>query len=342
MALAGLKEKCTLLKNGNYALYISHRTAGSIATYHGAMPKQCYEAMEADSINLAQIWLEIHKPTPSRISLDGMCVDFKSSTQFANYAPNTQREWSRTIDRIRHDLGHLTRRDLEHARATSLIMDWRDKYLKTPRKADYGVQVLQAVLKHARRRGNLLSATDPCKDVDKVYYCDRSEVVWSKQEIEALCANTSKKAALAFLFLYLTGFRRGDAISVTWNNIDDGFIKRKTAKSRGKVFQSVPILPELQAVIDLCPKVATTILTNSKGRPWTGDGLRAAFDKARVKIGLTEKRLHDMRGTNATAIVNEILRSPEFRKRMGWSGNQIGAAKKYVAIENVLKTNFGE
>lgn len=43
-----------------------------------------------------------------------------------------------------------------------------------------------------------------------------------------------------------------------------------------------------------------TILTNSRGLPWTEDGFRSSWDKAFKKAKLGDLHFHDLRGTAVT------------------------------------------
>lgn len=60
------------------------------------------------------------------------------------------------------------------------------------------------------------------------------------------------------------------------------------------------IYAELRALLDMIPKRATTVLTNSRGLPWKGFG--ASFQKARDKALGPRPAFHDLHGTVATRL----------------------------------------
>jgi hypothetical protein len=64
----------------------------------------------------------------------------------------------------------------------------------------------------------------------------------------------------------------------------------------------IPLYDELRDVLARIPKRATTVLTNSKRRPWTPDGVGSSFNRAKIDAGMNDRNLnfHDLRGTAAT------------------------------------------
>jgi hypothetical protein len=55
-------------------------------------------------------------------------------------------------------------------------------------------------------------------------------------------------------------------------------------------------------MLDAIPRRATVILLNSDGRPWTPDGFRASFFKARAAAGIKGLTFNDLRGTAITRL----------------------------------------
>ena len=56
---------------------------------------------------------------------------------------------------------------------------------------------------------------------------------------------------------------------------------------------------------------AVTILTNSRGRPWTEDGFRTSWDKAFRRTSLKDLHFHDLRGTAVTRLALSSCSVPE-------------------------------
>jgi len=89
-------------------------------------------------------------------------------------------------------------------------------------------------------------------------------------------------------FLLLTGFRRNEVLSLTWNDIDlnEKIIKVKTTKD--KRVDSFPIYDRLEKLLALIPKSKDKLLNYSK------DGLKFWY-RALEKLNLPKYSLHDLR-----------------------------------------------
>ena len=322
------------------------RGAGSVPLAQFKAPTLA-EALELESngaLELAEAWTAIHKPMPPIAYLSGMLAGFQASKKFARMATSTRTEWSRCISQINADIGTMTRRQLESPTATRQLTDWRDGYELTPRKADYLVTVLKACLKHARTMGWL--SGDPCAGIEALYYCDRSEIVWHAGEIEALCDAMQEDMARVIRFMWLTGLRRGDAVTVRWDAIADGVLTVRTSKSKGRAKQVIEIGDELQKLLADTPRRSTTIMSGPSGAPYSPDsitqGLIRALRRIRKQPGLADfakgKRLHDLRGSHATDMVAKVLADPVFREGMGWTAGKTSAPSRYVAPVTALAT----
>jgi integrase len=71
-------------------------------------------------------------------------------------------------------------------------------------------------------------------------------------------------------------------------------------------------------VLARIPKRATTVLTNSRGRPWAARSLSNAFTRAKNAAGLVDLHFHDLRGTAATRFYTAGLRENVVAEIMGW------------------------
>lgn len=322
------------------------RGAGSVplASFKAPTLAEALEMESQGAFELAEAWTAIHRPMPSIAYLSGMLAGFQASKKFSRMATSTQAEWSRCISQINADIGTMTRRQLEADTATARLIAWRDGYEATPRKADYLVTVLKATLKHARTCGWL--SADPCAGIEALYYCDRSEIVWHAGEIEALCDAMQPDMARVIRFMWLTGLRRGDAVTVRWDAIQDGVMIVRTSKSKGRAKQVIEIGTELAALLSETPRRSTTIMSGPTGEPYSPDsitqGLIRALRRIRKKPGLAEfaagKRLHDLRGSHATDMVAKVLADPVFREGMGWTAGKTSAPSRYVAPVTALAT----
>jgi integrase len=114
--------------------------------------------------------------------------------------------------------------------------------------------------------------------------------------------------------------RLGDLVRVSWSHVGDDAIVLRTGKSRQRREAIIPLYDDLRAVLDRIPKVATTVLTTTRGKPWTTSGLSTAVQRAKAAAPWDAKDLHfhDLRGTAATKFYVAGLSVRVVAEIMGW------------------------
>lgn len=322
------------------------RGAPLIAEFTGATLADALAAEREGAGDLARAYAEARETARQRIiaDLDGLILAYAAAPEFTRLAASTQAEWTRTMKALRGSpLAKLSLKALVAKGARAAFLDYRDTLAATPRKADYHIQVASRVLNWGVDREFI--SRNPAAAIGALYDSDRAEIVWTNEEIDAVCAACTPDGAWAIRFMAYTGLRRGDAIRAPWSAIDEkrGALIIRTGKGkRRKTVQVCELTPELAALLREIPRRATTILTTAKGRPWTGDGLFTVFSRARKKAGLPladdgkAKRMHDIRGTNATEKVAKVLADPKFQEGMGWTRRGAKTAARYVDAGNVV------
>ena len=102
----------------------------------------------------------------------------------------------------------------------------------------------------------------------------------------------------------------------------------------------IPLYDTLRAVLASIPKRATTILTNSRFRPWTRDGFGSSFNKAKIAAGLADRDLHfhDLRGNAATRFYIAGLSERAIAEIMGWEEEHVARIiRRYVGRSAATK-----
>ena len=77
---------------------------------------------------------------------------------------------------------------------------------------------------------------------------------------------------------------------------------------------TIPVGGTLKLTLDAAlrqKRSAVTILTNSRGLPWTEDGFRTSWGKAFDKTSLGDLHFHDLRGTAVTRLALSGCTVPE-------------------------------
>jgi integrase len=165
-----------------------------------------------------------------------------------------------------------------------VIRQWRHGYADKPRAADYGMQVLSRVLSYAVELGKI--AANPCEGIKQLYSGNRSEIIWTDADVARIKAACSTEIAHAVDLAAHTGLRIGDLLRLSWSHVGPDAIVVTTRKSKHQREAIIPLYEDLKSVLTAIPKRSTTILTNSKARPWTKDGFGSSFNKAKIAAGM--------------------------------------------------------
>lgn len=248
---------------------------------------------------------------------------------------STKVNWQRWVAEIEAEFGQLKVRRFDDPEIRKAIRRWRGKWQETPRAADVAKTVLSALLSYAVEEGML--STNPCFGVPNLYEkADRSDVIWTPDDVKAFCNVASKELAWALRLACLTGLRQADLLQLSWSNVKPTTIERATGKSGNKRTAVIPIYPELRELLDEIPKRSTIILTNQDAAPWKG-GFRSSFGKAKEKAGVGHLHFHDARGTFATRAYVAGFKPREIAQILAWSEDKVDAIlDRYVRKDEVI------
>jgi len=265
---------------------------------------------------------------------------YKASHDYLELADSTKRVWSPWFDHIRDEFGDLSTRQFSRPKIRVAIKKWRDKWRDRPRAADMGKQVLSRILSFVVAEGEL--AENMCEGVPNLYSADRSDIIWTDEDLATLCKHASPEVGNAARLAGLTGLRQGDLLKLTWKQVGRYAIEIKTGKGRGKRSALVPITAELRTLLDSIPKRGPIVLTNTEGVPWKG-GFGMSWNKAKHRAGLAEKNLHfhDLRGTAATKLFLAGLTIREIAEILAWSEDKVERLiNRYVKRDEILKARI--
>jgi integrase len=241
------------------------------------------------------------------------------------------------------------------------------------------VQVLSRALNWAM--GDGLAPANPAAKLKPLHFSDRSDVIWGGPDIQAFIAAARGDSdpadyiapeALALMGACYSGLSRQDLCALTWPQVGPHAITGKRlkaarrARTAGKKARTIviPRTSELDAVLAICERRAAEwekkdgvkrlhVFLNSRGKPWTPDGLTSSFNKARDKGGPVgpggkptpiadaegrPKRLHDARGTFVTHMRMRMpdVTNAELAKMVGWEEEDVERiATRYVDADRI-------
>jgi integrase len=280
-----------------------------------------------------------------------------SSPEWERLTPSTKKTWGSALNRISEKWGAVPLEVFNDPRMTSKIVDWRDNRAATPRGADIGITVLQTLLKYGVQRGIL--ALNVADGIGKLYVNgQRVEIIWTPADLAAFTAaagDQNRDVNDAVQFAAVTGLRREDLATVTWQQVKEfAIVKRAKKRSRGvRRFATIPRIRQLDAILERLrdrPRQigVDTVLVTKKGIPWNLDTLSKEVSRIARAAGIVHideetgrrinKHLHDVRGTFATWLMTETdLDDQEIAAIMGWSPADVARIRK-IYVDDVART----
>lgn len=283
--------------------------------------------------------------------LSGLVIAYRGSPEFAALAASTKKERARFLDLIQDEdsrlsIGSLPIEALGQPRVRQHLLAWRDQWRATPRKADYAVQVLSALLSWGTARGMI--STNVLIGSSNLYKNDRADQVWTPEEISRFVgAAPSPEVGFIVRLAALTGLRRGDLLRLSWSDVGDIAIVLMPSKSKGRRRPKKAVIPLLDEALALLseireqqgrrwtelkaaaeakgrmpPPKPTTVLTSTRARAWSANGAEHQVIDTKDKAGI-DKHLHDCRGTFATRLRMDGATASEIADVLGWEEERV-------------------
>jgi integrase len=190
-------------------------------------------------------------------------------------------------------------RPLKADASAFVFLAWRDEFaLKSRRQADYAWTVLARVLSWSKHCG--LISDNSCERGGRLYRGSRNDHVWTAEDEGAFYGSAPAHLHLPVLMALWTGQRQGDLSRLTWSAYDGRAIRLKQSKTTARV--TIPAGAPLKAALDAADRRSPMILLTIDGKPWTEDGFRSSFAKARIKAQIRDVTFNDLRGAAVTRL----------------------------------------
>ena len=227
----------------------------------------------------------------------------------------------------------------------------------SPSVSDEAMFALSAFLRWCVGEGKLdknKAATVPAvykRPIDKAR-------IWEPEEREAFLSTAQWQVQFFYELEEFVGLRLEDAVTLPLTAIKREHIIIPTGKSRGQNYAIVPLIPPLKSLLDRIEKKRKalkkelklkaeplTVLFNSRGLPWTPDGLATSFYRHRDDVLSADDKptIHHLRKTAATNMVIQQHRYPDIitdkvlRDMFGWTDDTLAKMKRiYVSDAAVI------
>ncbi len=268
-------------------------------------------------------------------SLRALIEGYYQSANYKSLNASTQRTRRGILDHICQSVidtpagpkarGSLPYRQMlpRHVRAI------RDEKLSFPEAANNRIKALGQVFRWATE--NDLADADPTAPVDYLRSGSEGYHTWTVEEVRQYEAThaVGTKARLALALLLFTGVRRSDVVKLGRHMERDGvlhFTETKGAGSRAlgrkKTLdakkRTLPILPDLRAIIDATPSGQLIYLVTQFGKPFTAPGFGNKFREWCNDAGLKHCSAHGCRKAGAKIAAENGATAHQLMAIFGW------------------------
>jgi len=159
----------------------------------------------------------------------------------------------------------------------------------------------------------------------------------SPREVAKLKEACSPAVWLLSEFLMATGMRRGEAVRLTWKdiNLETGIAHVSQTKKGGD--RDVPLNERARAVLGGCTRGVpeAPVFRNSEGTPATGRWFSLAFRRACARAGVVDAHAHDLWHHAASMLVQKGVDLYAVAEILGHS--QLSTTKRYAHLSPEAK-----
>jgi integrase len=244
---------------------------------------------------------------------------YLGSTDFANFAAETQRTRRNILERFRVEHGDKRIASIERKHVQAMVTAKG----ATPSAACIFLKTLRAMIAFAINAG--IRADDPTLGIKRPKIKTDGHHTWSEDDISAFEAahpiGTLPRLAMALL-LY-TGQRRGDVVRMGRQHIRGDQIAVRQQKTGTSLL--IPLHPALRAVIEATPSGHLTFLATAFGKARTANGFSTWFRGCCNAAGLAN-------GTSAHGLRKAACRR---LAEAGCSAKEIMAISGHASMQEV-------
>ncbi len=260
-------------------------------------------------------------------ALEWLIKKYYDSAEFQALDRGTQRTRHGILKSVLdgHSEKPFARLEPKHIRAL------RDEKKWTPEAANNRLKALKQVFKFAVDHDYMRD--NPAKDVPKLKGKVGGWHSWTLDEVQQFEERHSvgTKARLALALLLYTAQRRSDVVLMGRQHVRDGWLTLTQQKNRNRnpTIISIPIIPELQHVIESSPTGDMTFLITTHGKGFTAAGFGNWFRERCDEAHLPHCSAHGLRKAAAARLAEKGCSANEI---MAITGHRsLAEAQRYVA-----------
>tara|TARA_B100001123_G_scaffold148772_1_gene172387 strand:- start:1400 stop:2461 length:1062 start_codon:yes stop_codon:yes gene_type:complete len=333
-------------KNGKIVrVYYYHRKTGE--RLPDDLHKRILRCAEIEVENKEQA-LEGKTSKAGRGSMADLITEYKKSPQYRSKSDATKYDYDRHLKWLETNFGDIQLAEIDR----EWVVEVRDSYADTPRKANYRVAVISIIMGYAderpRRFGLPKGWTNPAYRISKMKSDGDGYLAWPEDVFSTAIETAYPELRMMIMIGRYTGQRGIDAVKMTRAHIDNGRVKVMSQKTNKRFW--IPANPALLVEIEK-QNPEFLLSTTRRGRPWTENHLRHEITKLMRKIKQPGYGFHGLRKMAAEGLALAGCSEAELQAVVGWKTAQM--ARHYIEKVNegrlaesgmakLLQTNFAE
>ncbi|MEY9462205.1 integrase [Bradyrhizobium ottawaense] len=214
--------------------------------------------------------------------------------------------------RIRQMVAHRMSQTSLSSLSGTTVAQYRDDRLKVvkPPSVRRELVILRHVFEVARREWGLPINDNPCRRIlmprdglpRERRLCGGDE----RQLFDAISKRSAWYLRPFLILLVETGMRRGELLSIRWRDVDFTGSTVQILKTKNGHPRRIPLTPTAQRTLEAIPRRGT-----DKVFPITANAIRLAWERLRVRAGLRDLHLHDLRHEAVSRFFEMGLSVPE-------------------------------
>jgi integrase len=196
----------------------------------------------------------------------------------------------------------------------------QDRKLDLPEAANARVKAIRQVFAWGIDQEHVTA--NPARDVRYLKGKPGGFHSWEIQEVERFEQRhaVGTKARLALALLLYTGQRRSDVVLFGRQHVHNGSLRFTQVKGRNRAPKrlELPVLPELQKIIDVSQTGNLTFLVTKFGRPFTAAGFGNWFRRRCDEAELPHCSAHGLRKAGASTAAENGATESQPMAIFGW------------------------
>ncbi len=216
-------------------------------------------------------------------SIGALVVSYFCSPQFLALAPATRQTYRLILEKFRNEHGDKPVALLTRQHINAMLA----QRVGTPAAANHWLRMVKSLMTFAVEED--WRKDNPTTDIKSITNKTDGFHTWTEGEIAAFEAHhaVGSKARLALALLLYTVQRRSDVVRMGRQHVGNGMISVRQQKTG--VTLTIPVHPDLAAIIEATPNEHLTFLTTSFGKPFTAAGFGNWFREQCNEAGLPRK-----------------------------------------------------